>query len=129
MKQFYTTACTQMFSAADIDKRIKIRSKSRNIAALLRAVINDYKKYEGPYKGTKELSKSFVKDVYAILADAPAFSDIDLVQTLNLRPYGERVVDAAKKVQLLSKKAATVKMEDYATACNNLVFELWIAIS
>lgn len=34
MKQFYTTACTQMFSAADIDKRINIRSKSRNVVAL-----------------------------------------------------------------------------------------------
>lgn len=119
---------TRIFSAADIEKRIRLRNSGISVAAVLKAVINDYKKYQGKYSGTETLRRSFVNDVYAVLGDAQALNSVNIVDALKLSQYGDEVVTCGRQLQAACRKINTIRADRFSLVVNKFINSLWVSI-
>lgn len=118
-----------LFSAADVEKRIKIRNSGIKVSVVLRKLIIDYKALnKNPkYTGSEVLRASFVKDVIATLGDAPSLVNVNLDRALNLTQQGYVMsAQAATELTNAIKRANTVYTAKFASICHKFANSLFI---
>lgn len=117
----------RLFSAADVERRIKIRQKGASIAAIIKVLIKDYRTLnQNPnYAGSEEVRRSFVKDLFAVLGDAKALNSTQFPEILKLDPKWELSIAAGRALKTAIRKINTVRTVQFAHLCNNFANSLY----